>query len=242
MRDYSYNIFTNPFFDSRPEPLWAFTVQFDISQEISAGEEPSEIDGDPPEWLKNLEKFLKETGMSTPEEWSKKMSKSVAKIPLVHPTSAGNFPLYFAGYMHTYPGRYDNAGQIQVTFNDNVKRDMRYILEQMMHIGGMGYRTEENGEDPTRPTLPDCLWFDMIVRIYDIDRVRQFEPTDDIAGTGVEIFGSSAHYTSSIGTLAEFRYGRCFISKLGSEQNTYEANENVRTIEATITYSDFTKL
>jgi hypothetical protein len=235
-----YNIFGNDFFDKPPQPLYAFTVDFRLSDVLKNAEEPSEIEGDPPDWLKALEKYLKSNGLDTPKEWAKKLGKSVAKIPLTHPTAAGNFPVYFPGYMHTYPGRYDNAGQIQVTFNDNVRRDIRCIIEQMMHLDGMGYRTEDK-EDTTRPALPDCLWFDMIVRLYDIREIRKYAPTDDLGGIDyINLFGDDRG-VSSKGVIEAFKYSKCYISKIGAEQNTYESSENVRTIEATITYQDFSR-
>jgi hypothetical protein len=235
-----YNIFGNDFFERPPQPLYAFAVEFRFSEALSTGEVPSEIEGDPPDWLKALEKYLKSNGMETPSEWAKKLSKSITKFPFVHPTATGNFPLYFPGYMNTYPGRYESNGQIQVTFNDNVKRDIRCILEQMMHLDGMGYRTEDK-EDTTRPALPDCLWFDMIFRIYDIREVRKYLPTEDVTGIEqINLFGGESG-VSYRGVLASYRYSHCYISKLGAEQNTYESSENVRTVEATITYQDVSK-
>ena len=237
----AYNIFNNWFFEKPPQPLWAFTVEFRLSDQLENGEIQSDIENDPPEWLKSLEAFLKSNNLDTVQEWAAKMGKSVSKIPLVHPSPEGEIIAYFPGYMHTYSGRYNNSGQIQVTFNDNIRRDVRCILEQMMHLDGMGYRTEQS-PDLAKPTLPKCLWFDMIVRVYDPKEVRKYSPTEDLGGIETLNLFDDERTKSYEGVIAAFKYGHCFVSKLGAEQNSYEANDTVRTIEATITYQDFSRV
>ena len=95
-----------------------------------------------------------------------------------------------------------------------------------MQADGLNYREDGN----TSPTLLPCFYFDMIVRVYDVDRVNQYDPTE-----GTDRVAEAA-------TVQAYKYEFCYISKLGVEQNTNEGNETIRTIDATITYQRMTPL
>lgn len=221
-----YNIFKNPFFDVKPEPNWAFTVEFILSEDLDIQENRVEIQGDPPKLLQDVVDKLNSTGRFGREEWMNKLGKAVVKIPLKHPEPAGTFNIFYPGYYKTYSSRYDQAHSITLTFNDNIKRDIRFILEQLMQADGLDYQTDGN----TRPTLPPCFYFDMIVRVYDVERVNQYDPTD------------GADKVAEAATVQAYKYEFCYVSKLGAEQNTNEGNETIRTIDATITYQRMTPL
>ena len=221
-----YNIFKNPFFDVKPEPSWAFTVEFILSEDLDIQENRVEIQGDPPKLLQDVVDKLNSTGRFGREEWMNKLGKAVVKIPLKHPEPAGTFNLFYPGYYKTDSSRYDQAHSITLTFNDNIKRDIRFILEQLMQADGLDYQTDGN----TRPTLPPCFYFDMIVRVYDVERVNQYDPTD------------GADKVAEAATVQAYKYEFCYVSKLGAEQNTNEGNETIRTIDATITYQRMTPL
>ena len=222
-----YNIFENPFYDIKPAPNWAFTVEFQLSEELDM-EEPQQDFGDdpPPQVVQDIVKELRSKDKTGKAEWEDKLSKAVAKIPIKHPTPAGNFEIWYPGYHKNYTGRYDQSGTIDITFNDNVKRDIRYILENLMYVDGADY----SSNDGSRPSLPPCFYFDMIVRVYDVDKVNQYHPTD------------GADEVAENGTVRVFKYEFCYVNKIGQEQNSYEGTENVRTVEASIVYQRMTPL
>lgn len=220
----NYNIFENPFYDTKPAPKWAFTVEFMLSEDMNVKVKEKELPNDPPEWLNNLYKFLNSGKAFDKEEWMDKLSKAVDKIPVKHPQADDTIMLYFPAYALTFNSRYNQSGELPVTFNDNRKREIRYILEQLQHAKGFNYQ-DDPGDDSVRPTLPSCFYFDMLVRIYDVDRVAQYDPTkgpDEVAEKG---------------TVMSFLYENCYVSKIGQEDNTYESKEEVRKVEATIVYN-----
>ena len=221
-----YSIFKNSFFDQKPAPKWAFTVEFLLSEKLDTfSAAQSDLPDDAPELLKSIVDKMQKSPKSTRETWMEKLSKSVSKIPVKLPSHEAEIQLFFPGYVKSYTSRSTNAGSIQVTFNDNISRDVRCILEQMMHIDGMDYQTDRD-DLSVRPTLPSALRFDMIVRVYDIERVNQYEPTE----------GSDR--VSENGTVQAFKYYGCYVSKLGTDRNDYESTDSSRTVEATIVYQD----
>ena len=223
MSEIPYNIFKNDFYDEKPAPKWAFTVEFILSPTLDRYTEPLQgtLTDDAPEFLKNLvSKLEKDTGFSL-SEWMEKLSKSVQSIPIVHPKGAGAIPVWFLGYMRNYPGRYNTSGSLSVNFSDNRDRDIRCILEQLLHFDGLSYLKDRSN---VYPTLSKKLWFDMIVRIYDVELVNQYDPTE----------GNDR--VSEHGTVQAFRYDGCFVSKVGNEKNSYESSDQTRTVEATISY------
>lgn len=225
----NYSIFENPFYDTKPAPKWAFTVEFLLSEDMNVKERTPELPNDPPEWLNDVYKYLNSGKRFDREEWMDKLTKSVIKVPIKHPSPDGAVPLYYPAYARQYNGRYEEAGEMTLTFNDNRKREIRYILEQLLHAKGFDYQNDP-GDDSVRPTLPSCFYFDMLVRVYDIERVNQYDPTkgpDEVAEQG---------------TVKSFLYESCFVSKLGQEENTYVSSESVRTIEATISYNGIKQL
>lgn len=220
----NYNIFENPFYDTKPAPKWAFTVEFMLSEDMNVKVKEKELPNDPPEWLNNLYKFLNSGKPFDKEEWMDKLSKAVEKVPVKHPQADDTIMLYFPAYALTFNSRYNQSGELPVTFNDNRKREIRYILEQLQHAKGFNYQNDP-GDDSVRPTLPSCFYFDMLVRIYDVDRVAQYDPTkgpDEVAEKG---------------TVMSFLYENCYVSKIGQEDNTYESKEETRKVEATIVYN-----
>ena len=219
-----YNIFKNDFYNSKPAPKWAFTVEFFLSDELNESIKDAETDEykDKAEWFRDLKDFLTSSKLGFKERWENILSKSVAKVPISHPT--GQLVQYrLPGYGKHLPGRYDRANTITVTFNDNANRDVRFILESLMYIEGMNYSNEQKYQ---LPTFPKKLYFDIRVRVYDVERVNQYSPTEGY------------DRVSEMGTVQSFYYKRCFVSKLGTETNSYEASENVRTIEASITFRE----
>lgn len=219
-----YNIFKNNFYSKKPAPKWAFTVEFFLSEDLNymVRDAETDEDKDKAEWFKNLKDFLTSSKHGFKERWEDILSKSVSKVPISHPTGQ-SVQYRLPGYGKQLPGRYDRANNITLNFNDNVNRDVRFILESLMYIEGMNY---SNKQTERVPCMPKQLYFDMRVRIYDVERVNQYSPTE-----GVD-------RVSENGTVKSFYYKRCFVSKIGTETNTYEASENVRTIEATITYRE----
>ena len=223
MSEIPYNIFKNDFYDEKPAPKWAFTVEFLLSESLNQYTEALQgtLPDDAPEFLKSLVSKLEgDTGFSL-SEWMEKLSKSIQSIPVSHAKTAGSIPVWFPGYTRNYTGRYETSGNIAVTFNDNMNRDIRCILEQLFHYDGLSYLKDK---DNAYPTLPKKLWFDMIVRIYDVELVNQYQPTE----------GNDR--VSENGTVQAFRYDGCYISKIGAEKNSYESSDQTRTVDATITY------
>lgn len=225
-----YNIFQNDFFDTKPAPNWAYTVEFQLSPELNFESNEKEFSDDPPpEFVQNVVRELKKSSPDSKKEWEEKLSKAVAKLPIKHPQPAGNFDIWFPGYSRNYTGRYDQSGTIDVTFNDNVNRDIRYILEQIMYTDAMDYNSDDS-ENSTHPVLPSCFYFDMIVRVYDVEKVNQYQPTD------------GADEVADHGTVRAYKYEFCYVNKIGQEQNTYESTENARNVEVSIVYQRMTPL
>lgn len=220
-----YNIFKNDFYSNKPAPKWSFTVEFFLSDELETRKLQStdtEEDKSKAEWYKSLKNFLTESNSLFKEDWEETLSKSVTKIPITHPESQA-IPYRLPGYAYHLPGRYTRSNSITLTFSDNIDRDVRFILESLMYGDGLNYA---NDQILKLPTLPNILKFDMRVRIYDVERVNLYEPTEGF------------DRVSEKGTVQSYYYKGCFVSKLGDETNTYEGSENIRTIDATITYRE----
>lgn len=225
-----YNIFKNDFYETKPAPKWAFTVEFFLSDSLNQivpgkasdfNYEDPEIS--PPEWLSGIVEKLRENGNSSKAEWMEILQKSVCKIPIQHPESQNALQLFFPGYQYEVSGKYQQSGILSMTFNDNVKRDVRNILEQLMHFDGLRYRRDP-GDNSSLPTLPSMFRFDMLVRLYDPEKVNQYDPTD-----GIDAVAEN-------GTVMSFFYDSCFVAKMGNEKNSYESSDKVRTVEASIVY------
>ena len=225
-----YNIFLNDFYDDKPAPKWAFTVEFLLSDKLEQVNPGKSEDFDyededlaPPGWLQTVVEKLRASKTSTKTEWMEKLQKSVCKVPVQHPEKQNDLQLFFPGYTYIVPGNYQQSGSLTMTFNDNVSRDIRCILEQLMHFDGLRYRRDP-GDGSSLPTMPSMFKFDMLVRIYDIDKVNQYDPTEGVDAV------------SEQGTVISFFYESCYVAKIGNEKNTYESSDKVRTIDATINY------
>jgi hypothetical protein len=225
-----YNIFNNDFYDTKPAPKWAFTVEFFLSEKLDQVDpgksdffEYEKEDDAPPKWLQNVVNKLQKESGNTKAAWMDKLQKSVCKVPIQHPEHQNAIQMFFPGYQYTVPGRYAQSGSLTMTFNDNVSRDIRCILEQLMHFDGLRYRRDP-GDNSSFPTLPSMFRFDMLVRIYDVEKVNQYDPTDGL------------DEVAEHGTVVSFFYESCYVSKIGNEKNTYESSDKVRTIDATINY------
>ena len=207
---------------SIPLATYTFTVEFFLSDALDNKPQyiETEEDKDKAEWFKSLKNFLTSGTGTVKEKWESALSKSISKIPISHPDGQ-SVPYRMPGYAKQLPGRYTRSGSINVTFNDNVEREIRFILESLMNADGFDY---SNNQPELIPILPKVLYFDMRVRVYSVELVNLYDDTE----------GNDP--VSEHGTVQSYYYSGCFISKLADETNTYEASENVRTIEATITY------
>lgn len=225
-----YDIFKNDFYDTKPAPKWAFTVEFFLSEDLNSSTpgkskdfNTDDPDLDPPDILKKIVEKLRSNSKSARETWMDKLQKSVCKVPVQHPEQESPLQLFFPGYQYIVPSKYNQSGTLTMTFNDNIDRDIRCILEQLMYFDGISYR-RESGDDSAIPVLPSVFRFDMLVRVYDVDRVNQYDPSegpDEIAENG---------------TVVSFFYESCYVSKIGNEKNSYETSDQPRTVEATIVY------
>jgi hypothetical protein len=213
-----YNIFQNDFFDSKPIPKWAFTAEFMLSDSIEISEE--EIERTPSETLNKIVDVLTYSRKDPKLRWMELLSKSVSKFPIVSPSSAENIPVYFPGYFNTYTGRYDNSGKLTVTFNDNCKREIRQIIEQLLHAAGMNYENDEKA----LPIIPSENRFNVLVRVYNPELVNQYSPSDGQDDVAIR------------GTEKIFYYEECFFSRIGAEKNSNEGDEAIRTIDADLVY------
>jgi len=219
-----YSIFKNDFFDVSPSPRWAFTVEFFLSEDLQVSDDSvSEISGDPPKMISDLVEKLREKSRYNKNGWEDKLQKSITKLPVPFPTPAGHIPIYFSGYFKHYTGRYDQSGSIELTFNDNIDRDVRFILEELMHLDGLGYGNVTTAES-TRPTLPPCFMFDMLVRVYDIEKLMLYSGTEAIDEVADRF------------TVQSFMLECCYVNKIGAENNSSESTEQTRTVDAEITY------
>ena len=227
--DTPYNIFDNSFYDVKPATKWSFTAEFVLSDKLTdfSDSPVSDIAGDPPEWLKSVVDKLKTSTGTTRQAWMDKLSKSITKIPIVNPTPDGTIPLYFPGYSRSYTGRYKQSGILSVSFNDNINRDVRCILEQLIHTDSMGY-----GDNPSNsyPVLPKMLWFNIIVTIYDVEKVNLYESVE----------GSDS--VSEHGAVKKIMYESCYVTNIPGERNSYEGSEEIRTVEAQIAYQRMVEL
>lgn len=219
-----YNIFKNDFYDSKPAPKWAFTVEFFLNEDLNYKVRDAETDEDKDKeyWYKQLKEFLSTSRENIKVEWESKLSKSVSKIPIAHPKGQ-SVPYRLPGYAKQLPGRYTRSNSITVVFNDNIDRDIRFILEFLLYVNGFNYSNEQ---ETYLPMMPKSLMFDMRVRIYNVEAVNLYSPTEGY------------DRVSEKGTVQSYYYKGCFVSKLGDETNTYEASDSVRTIDATITYRE----
>lgn len=232
-----YNIFKNDFYDTKPAPKWAFTVEFLLAEELQEtipGNSPvfnnEDPDLAPPEWLDNLVEKLRSSTKSAKLTWMDKLQKSVSKIPIQHPEHQNVLQLFFPGYQYEVTGRYQQSGMLDVTFNDNIDRDIRCILEQLMNFEGFRYRRVPD-DGLILPTLPSIFKFDMLVRVYDVERVNQYDPSDN-----------ASDEVSENGTVQSFFYEGCYVSKIGSEKHSYESSDKPITVEATIAYQRMTPM
>lgn len=231
-----YNVFKNDFYLTKPAPKWAFTVEFFFTHNIDFDEASTtpEFNTDDkeltaPDGLTDIVKALREKKKGTKELWMEKLQKSVAKFPLPHPSPEASNMLFFQGYHYDTPSRYNQSGSVVVTFNDNINRDIRCILEQLHNYDAYSYRNDPSDRTAI-PLLPNFLHFDILLRVYDVEEVNQYDPTD---GTDE---------VTQKGTVKSFFFEECYISKLSADKHTYESKDQLRQVDATIEYQRMTPL
>ncbi len=226
-----YNIFKNDFYDSKPAPKWAFTVEFFLNEDLNASFDAGftydtltlfDVIGTKSDSEGVSGGVKVQTGIGQIEQWAEKLGKSVSKIPIAHPEGQ-SVPYRLPGFAKQLPGRYTRSNSITLTFNDNIDRDIRFIIESLIYVHGFNYSNEQS---EYLPSMPKALLFDMRVRLYDVEAVNLYDPTEGY------------DKVSEKGTVQSYYYKGCFFSKIGDENNSYESSDNIRTIDATITYRE----
>jgi hypothetical protein len=135
-----------------------------------------------------------------------------------------SIPVYFAGVEGKYPGRVSNSGELEIKFNENSSFLVTKILEELFHADSACDAYYEN-----KGSYSFNKKFEKTRRTI---RMLLLAPVDDRI-----IMNPYGEKEEKRPVVIEFH--NCWLSKIGSEEFSYENNEDTITRTATFTYDYF---
>lgn len=189
-----HSIWDNDFYSKMPVPKWSFEMDF-------------------------TQLFINQPDNSYAETLNKAVVSCTWPERSVTP-----IPIYFAGVEGRLPGRAQNAGELEIKFNENTSFKVTKILEELFHAesycdayfeGKGGYSFNKNFNKDRR-----------------VIRMKILNPT-----VLYELNSKNDKDSSKAPVIIE--YHNCWVTKIGPEEMSYDSETEVITKSATFAYDYF---
>lgn len=135
-----------------------------------------------------------------------------------------SIPVYYAGIEGKLPGRVANSGELEIKFNENAEFQVTKILEELFHADSMcdayfdGHGSYSYNKE-----------FNKTKRMI---RLILFKP-------GFDHYAINPKKENKSKRPVVIEYHNCWLSKIGSQEFSYETDEETITKTGTFTYDYF---
>lgn len=138
--------------------------------------------------------------------------------------SINSVPVYYAGIEGKLPGRASNSGSLEIKFNENIQFNVTKILEEIFHAESYcdAYFENKGGYSFNK----NFNKIDRIIRMLILNPsvLYKLNPKEDRSEKRAPI---------------EIQFRNCWIEKIGSEDMSYDSENDVITRSATFSYDYF---